>query len=68
MILSVNQVYKSYGKAKVLRNVSFEITEPKIVALVGPNDSGKSTLLSIITNLLPANKGEVQIVNYPPLS
>ncbi|MBA4536812.1 ABC transporter ATP-binding protein [Bacillus aquiflavi] len=63
MILSVNQVHKSYGKEKVLNDITFEIETPKIVALIGPNGSGKSTLLSIITNLLTADKGEIFILN-----
>ncbi len=62
MILSVNNVYKSYGKEEVLKGITFEINQPQIIALVGPNGSGKSTLLNIITNLLPADKGEVVIL------
>lgn len=62
MILSVRNIHKSYGKHKVLKDISFEITKPEIIALVGPNDSGKTTLLSVITNLLDANAGEVSIL------
>ncbi|AJD89544.1 hypothetical protein JMA_02270 [Jeotgalibacillus malaysiensis] len=61
MILRVSKVQKSYGKEKVLKNISFEIQEPKIVALIGPNGSGKSTLLSIITNLIQADRGDVEV-------
>lgn len=39
MILSVNDVHKSYGKEKVLKGISFEIEEPQIIALIGPNGS-----------------------------
>ncbi|MDQ0268524.1 ABC transporter ATP-binding protein [Cytobacillus purgationiresistens] len=63
MILSVNQVHKSYGKEKILTGISFEINEPNIIALIGPNGSGKSTLLSIITNLVATDQGEVMILN-----
>lgn len=62
MILSVKNLHKSYGKQKVLKDISFEITEPKIIALVGPNGSGKTTLLSVITNLLHADTGEVTVL------
>ena len=62
MILSVKDVYKSYGKEQVLEGITFEIEEPQIIALVGPNGSGKSTLMNIITNLLPADKGEVTVL------
>lgn len=63
MILSVNGVYKSYGKEKVLSDISFEIETPRIIALIGPNGSGKSTLLSIITNLLRPDQGEITVLN-----
>lgn len=62
MILTVQDLHKSYGRHKVLDGISFEIGHPEIVALVGPNGSDKSTLLSIITNLIPADKGEVRIL------
>lgn len=62
MILSVKDVYKSYGKEQVLKGITFEIEEPQIIALVGPNGSGKSTLLNIITNLLSADKGDVKVL------
>jgi len=62
MILSIKDVYKSYGKEQVLKGITFELEEPQIIALVGPNGSGKSTLLNIITNLLPADKGEVTVL------
>ena len=39
MILFVNDVHKSYAKEKVLEGVSFEIEEPQIIALIGPNGS-----------------------------
>lgn len=62
MILSVNDIRKSYGKEQVLKGISFAIETPQILALVGPNGSGKSTLLNIITNLLTANRGEISIL------
>lgn len=62
MILSINDIHKSYGKEQVLKGISFAIETPQIIALVGPNGSGKSTLLNIITNLLTANRGEVSVL------
>lgn len=62
MILSVNNIHKSYGKDQVLKGITFDIEKPQIIALVGPNGSGKSTLLNIITNLLSADQGEVTVL------
>lgn len=62
MILSVDKVNKSFGKKKILDNVSFEITKPEILALIGPNGAGKSTLLNVITNLASYDSGNVEIL------
>ena len=59
VILSVRDVHKSYRKEKVLCGISFEIEAPEIIALIGPNGAGKTTLLNIMTNLLPADRGNV---------
>lgn len=61
-ILVVEDIKKSYGKQEVLKGISFEMEEPKILALVGPNGAGKSTLLNIITNILTPDSGEVKIL------
>ncbi|PLR73578.1 ABC transporter ATP-binding protein [Bacillus sp. UMB0728] len=63
MILSVDGIHKTYGKDKVLKGITFQIDEPKIVALVGPNGAGKSTLLNIIANLQQADQGKVTILH-----
>ncbi|ART77595.1 ABC transporter ATP-binding protein [Sutcliffiella horikoshii] len=63
MILTVDNVNKSFGKEKILKEVTFKIERPSIIALVGPNGSGKSTLLSIITNLQRADSGEISILD-----
>lgn len=63
MILSVENIHKSYGKEDVLKGISFTIERPEIIALVGPNGSGKSTLMNIITNLLAADNGKVTVLN-----
>lgn len=62
MILSVKDVKKSYGKHEVLKGITFDISEPSIIALIGPNGSGKTTLMSIITNLLQADSGEITVL------
>src|SRR5699024_6884578 len=62
MILSVDNIHKSYGKEKVLKGITFQINHPQIIALVGPNGSGKSTLLNIITNILTADTGKVTVL------
>lgn len=62
MIINVQGLKKRYQKQDVLKDVTFQIDEPQIVALVGPNGSGKTTMLNCIMNLLPFQEGEVTIL------
>lgn len=61
-ILSINNLSKSYKKQKVLDNICLTIDSPGIWALVGPNGVGKTTFLNVLTNLLPADSGTVELV------
>ena len=59
MLLSVNQVSKSFSGLQALRDVSFEVGSGEIVGLIGPNGSGKSTLFNVITGFLSADLGQI---------
>lgn len=59
MILSCNNINKSFGTDQVLTNVSFHINEQEKAAIVGINGAGKSTLLKIIMGELSADEGDV---------
>jgi len=61
MVLSCNNIYKSFGTEEILKAVSFHINEREKAAIVGINGAGKSTLLKIITGDLQADEGEVVI-------
>ena len=62
MIINVQGLKKRYQKQDVLKDVTFQIEKPQIVALVGPNGSGKTTMMNCIMNLLPFQEGEVTIL------
>ncbi len=61
VILDVDGVTAGYGPATVLRDVSFAIRRGEIVALLGPNGCGKTTLLRIIGKLHTAMAGRVRV-------
>lgn len=59
MILSVQNISKSFGTDEILKNVSFHIEDYEKAAIVGVNGAGKSTLLKIIVGELASDTGEV---------
>ncbi len=64
-IISVQGVDASYGRVKVLHDVSFDLHERQTVAVVGESGSGKSTTARVITGLLPPDEGQVLFKGQP---
>lgn len=56
-ILEVKNIAKEFDGVKALDDLSFEIKEKSIVALIGPNGSGKTTLFNVITGFLEKDIG-----------
>jgi branched-chain amino acid transport system ATP-binding protein len=59
MMLKVVGLSVSYGKIAAIKDVSIEVGEGEIVALIGSNGGGKSTLLKAIAGLLPCGSGSI---------
>ncbi|WP_167957903.1 ribosomal protection-like ABC-F family protein [Anaerosporobacter faecicola] len=59
MILSCNNINKTFVDKQVLSNVSFHVNEGEKAAIIGVNGAGKSTLLKIIIGEISADSGEV---------
>ncbi len=69
-MLKLNNIDARYGSARVLNNVSMEINDKEIVALVGSNGAGKSTLVKVILGVVKPVSGEIffkgeNITNVP---
>ncbi len=58
-VLDVRQVVKKFGGFRALDGVSLSIRPGEILALVGPNGSGKTTCINVVSGLYPADEGEV---------
>ncbi|MBE5885445.1 MAG: ABC-F family ATP-binding cassette domain-containing protein [Lachnospiraceae bacterium] len=61
MILSCQNITKSFGDKDVLKKVTFHINDHEKAALIGNNGAGKTTLFHIITKELDADAGEISI-------
>jgi multiple sugar transport system ATP-binding protein len=59
--VSFQNVVKTFGKAKIIHGLSFDIAEGEFVVLVGPSGCGKSTLLRMLAGLEPITDGEIMI-------
>ena len=73
MLLSLERVNAYYDKSHVLQDVSLEIDQGEVVALLGRNGSGRSTTLKTIMGLVHARSGKVvfhgaDITNKSPFS
>ena len=58
-ILKLDNVVKNFSGLVAVRNLSFEIEERSIHALIGPNGSGKTTTVNMIAGVLPVTNGEI---------
>ena len=60
-MLSVNNLAFSYGTREVLKDISFEAEENQIVSILGPNGTGKTTMLKCLCNIHRPDKGKVEV-------
>jgi len=63
-LVEVNNINKTFGKKKVLDNVSFFIDNNEIVGFVGPNGAGKSTTMKCIASLVFPDSGLITVSGY----
>ncbi|MDF2586442.1 MAG: Phosphonate-transporting ATPase [Anaerocolumna sp.] len=58
-MLTVKDIEVYYGVIKALKGISFEVNEGEVIALIGANGAGKTTILHTITGLIPAKSGSI---------
>lgn len=58
-LLKVEGLSKSFGGLKAVHNVDFEVEQGEILGLIGPNGSGKTTILNLMTGFLKQDSGKV---------
>ena len=62
-LLEVKDIHKRFGGVRALNGVSFSIAQGEIFGLIGPNGSGKTTMLNVITGIYRAEAGSVFLLN-----
>lgn len=62
-MIEVKHLSKKFADKTVLKDVSFQIKEGEVVAIIGPSGSGKSTLLRSLNLLEHPNEGTIQVAN-----
>jgi ABC-type branched-subunit amino acid transport system ATPase component len=61
VMLALERVNTHYGKSHILRDVTFDVKDREIVALLGRNGAGKSTLLKTIIGITPPSAGDIRL-------
>ena len=58
-MLEIKDLEVCYGVIRAIKGVSFEVNQGEVIALIGANGAGKTTILHTITGLIPAEKGSI---------
>ena len=59
--IRVHGLRKSYGQQVVLDGIDFDVAQGSVFSLLGPNGAGKTTTVQILSTLIPADAGRVQV-------
>ena len=62
--IAVEHIVKRYGDFEAVKDVSFAVSEGEIFGLLGPNGAGKTTTVHILSTLIPADGGHVQVAGH----
>jgi branched-chain amino acid transport system ATP-binding protein len=70
-LLKINGLFKNFGGVQAINDLSFEIAEGELLGLIGPNGSGKTTAVNLITGFVKPTEGEIayrgkNITGWPP--
>jgi sodium transport system ATP-binding protein len=66
-MIEIQNLSKSFGKVKAVRDISFRMNDGEITGLLGPNGAGKTTTLRMLYSLLPPDQGTIRIDGLDPI-
>lgn len=59
MLLETKQLHKHFGGLKAVGGIDFHIDRGEVVAIIGPNGSGKTTFFNVVSGILPSTAGTI---------
>lgn len=65
-VIDIENMSFSYGDVLILDDITLRIKEEEFFGIIGPNASGKSTLLKLLLGLLEPDKGSIRILGHSP--
>lgn len=65
-VIEVQNLVKTFGDVKAVKDISFEVKEGELFAFLGPNGAGKSTTIAMLTTVLGRTSGHVTLDGYDP--
>jgi branched-chain amino acid transport system ATP-binding protein len=70
-LLEVSRLSKRFGGVKAVNSISFTLREEELLGMIGPNGSGKTTVVNLITGFIKPNEGKIlfrgqDITGWPP--
>ena len=63
-MLKIKEIVKNFGGVRALRNVSFQVQKGEFVGLIGPNGSGKTTTVKVLTTILALTAGAARVAGF----
>ncbi|WP_317900046.1 ABC transporter ATP-binding protein [Aurantibacillus circumpalustris] len=60
-MIEINQLYKSFGKLEVLKDINLDLKSSECIALIGPNGCGKTTLIKSILGMVIPTTGTIKV-------
>ena len=64
VVLELENVNKTFGRRKIIDNISLSVKEGEVYGFLGPNGSGKTTTIKMILNLINRDSGIIKVNGY----
>src|SRR5229473_3236327 len=63
-MIEVDHLTKDFGATRAVDDVSFRVKRGEIIGLLGPNGSGKTTIMRVLTGFFPPTRGQAHVAGY----